>query len=135
MRDGGDTTFGLTGGGKTGRFGDRRGFSVVLGSWRLDESLLLICGLLLGIGGGSFAKAPGVSVPRGLSALGVTGAGEGDRVRIVPPACDSVGFVIFSNLASSEETGLMDELSVPSLAGGSMMAVDRGAVFDVETRV
>lgn len=82
-------------------------------------SLLFGTGLFLGIDGAS-RGCPCDSTSRGMSVLGVTGAGEGDRVRGGGPAWESVGFVMFSNFAKSEDTGLIEEPSGPSLGLCSM---------------
>lgn len=50
------------------------------------------------------------------------GAGVGDAFRVGVPGCESPGLVVKpSNFANSDETGLMDEPSVPLSAGGSMV--------------
>lgn len=58
--------------------------------------------------------------------IGVGGAGEGVRVREGGgPVWGSVGFVMFSNLARSADTGLMEEPSGPSPGSDSMTAKTR----------
>jgi hypothetical protein len=118
--------------GNTGRLGDRR-----TGSVAFDGRCPGPSGLSLGLTGGRFFGNVGGSLvgfgcgepPCGLSACGVIGvrvAGEGDRVRGGGgPAWGSDGLVMFSNLARSADTGLMEEPSGPSPGRRSMTACRR----------
>lgn len=98
IRDGGRSGLGLIGGGGPGRFGEREALLGPRPRAREPGISSLSLGLCFGTVGNSLEGA-------GATSRGLSGFGAGEMGRNAGGPCDSVGFVIFSNWARSEETG------------------------------